>query len=149
MSVNNNGRIDRLICVAWFICCLIAMCVATVLIVSLYPFTPIQYGATDLWYNTVRAGESITYTAHFKKYTRSVGTMTRYLISLNGGATVTLFPGGLADAKPTDTSKTVVVEIPPITKPGKYKIRWVVVYTYYGIRQVSVPCETPEFTVIR
>ena len=148
-GTNGNGKKQKFILnIAIGIFVILALCVGSVAVVSLYPFTPVVFHEVTLKQDIVTAGQYITYTANFTKYTSKVGTMTRYLVSLNGDATITLNPSGLADAKVADTHKTVIVEIPCIVKPGNYKIRWVVMYEYFGIRQVSVWFETPVFKVI-
>lgn len=149
MQNNGNGKKQKLILnIAIGIFVVLVLCVGSILAVALYPFTPVVFREVVLKQDVVTAGQYITYTANFTKYTNKVGTMTRYLVSLNGDATITLNPSGLADAKMSATCKTVVVEIPCIVKPGRYKIRWVVVYDYFGIRQVSASHETPEFRVV-
>jgi hypothetical protein len=148
MAANGNGRMDTLTRVAVAIFVLLALIVGATTFVIFYPFHPVVYSKTVLEQGIVKAGSYVTYTAYFKKNVTTIGTMTRYLVSLNGEATITLDPPGLADAKFTDTTKTVIVYIPSFVKPGLKKIRWVVVYPYYGIRQVSVSHETPVFTVI-
>jgi hypothetical protein len=147
--LNGNGRIKRVLLLTYITFCFLVVCMGTIVTVSLYPFEPIKYSKIDLLYSTVKAGGYVWYTANFCKSVNQVGTMTRYLVSMNGGATITLNPGGLADAKITDKSKTVMVEIPDDIKPGKYKIKWVVVYSYFGIRQIPVWAETPEFMVVK
>ena len=149
MVTGGNGRMKNLIRIAVVTLSLIFIAMATVLFVVFYPFTPIKYFETALKQNAVMAGGQIEYTSFFEKYVNTVGTVTTFLVSMDGKATIVLTSSGLADAKPDDTFKVVQVDIPENTKPGKYKIRWVVVYDYYGIRQVRVRCETPEFTVIK
>jgi hypothetical protein len=149
MGTNGNGNLQKLvlkIAIATFV--VLTVCMIGVTTIALYPFEPVKYSQTILHNSTVTAGQYITYTAKFCKSTNKIGTMTRYLVSLNGDATITLSPSGLADAKITDISKTVTVQIPELVKPGRYKVRWVVVYTYFGIREVSISWETPEFRIV-
>jgi uncharacterized protein (DUF58 family) len=145
--INGDKKFILLIRIGISIVILLSFLTGGVIAVSVWTFAPVVYSNIELKQHSVVAGTSITYTAHFKKNTRRVGTMTRYLVSLNGDATITLTPAGLADAKIEDTSKTVTVQIPEYIQFGKYKIRWVVVYDYFGIRQVSVWCETPPFMI--
>jgi hypothetical protein len=148
-SVNGNGKMRLLLRISWVTFVSLVLCVGFVLTILFYPFVPITYSKVVLCQDEVIAGRFITYTAHFNKYTDRVGAMTRYLVSRNGEATITLTPYGLADAKIGDTVKTVTVQIPDQVKHGKYYIRWIVVYDYFGIRFVKVGAETPDFLVTK
>ena len=150
MVTGGNGRMIMLIRLTTATLVTLAILVGSIFILSVYPFHPIVYGQIVLNQNTVQVGKYMSYTANFVKNTYTVGTMTRYLISTKDKrATITLGPGGLADAQVTDKSKTVSVEIPEFVAEGEYFIRWVVVYPYFGIRQISATCETPPFMVTK
>ncbi len=146
---SRNGRMDLLTWVGVAIVFLLACSIISVTVVLFYPFHPLTYYPTTMEKTTVKAGDLISYTAHFSKTTDKVGSMTRYLVFMNGDATVVLTPYGLADARSTDSHKTVTVQIPHATPPRRCKIRWVVIYDYFGIRQVAVWGETPIFEVTK
>ena len=114
-----------------------------------HPLKPIVYHNAVLDNNVVLAGNRVSFTVYFDKYTTKVGTMTRYLVAKNGNkaATITLTTG-LADAKINSKLKNVILDIPLTTSPGHYAVRWAVVYKYYW-RDIIIWYETPEFTVIK
>ena len=114
--------------------------------VLFYPYKPVVYYDVEMTQKTVIAGESLSYIVHFKKKTDRIGTMTRFLDCKNQSSIV-LGPYGLADSKKTDTSKPVRVEIPIGTKSDICKVRWIVEFNYFGIRNVWERYETPEFEV--
>jgi hypothetical protein len=118
-----------------------------IVIIYWYPFTPIVYEKAVLKQNQVKTGDVLTYTAHFKKYANRVGTMQRWLVC-EKQATQSL-DYGLADASVDDTFKTVTVEIPKTTLPGKCKVKWTVGYDYYGLRTIPTRFETPQFEVVK
>jgi hypothetical protein len=125
---------------------LVISLVALIWVIS-WPFQPIEYRPTTMSTDRVRVGEVVEVTAHFVKHTNKVGTMTRYLVSVNNQETIITLGTSLASANRSDTSKTVQIEIPDYVHPGKYKIWWIVGYDYFGLRTVYVRGETPEFTV--
>ena len=144
---NGNGKIKFLIKLASISLFLLIVSYFTFLIISFYPFKTIIYHSVELKHNIVKAGDHITYTSFFTKYTDKVGVMTRYLISTTGDSITVITPYVLVDARDSDISKTVTVTLPQNTTPGTYYIRWVVSYDF-GIRQITARGETPEFKVI-
>jgi hypothetical protein len=144
----NNGikyKIAYKVSIATFLT--ISLLLASVLWAQFWPFTPVEFEKVVLEYDTVKADDVIVYTSYFKKHVNRVGNMTRYLISQNGESVITLSTS-LVLSKTTDRQKVVVVWIPSWVKPGKYKIKWVVTYDYFGIRMVEASAETPIFTVV-
>lgn len=60
---------------------------------------------------------------------------------------------GIGQATPSgqrksDRQKPIAIEIPKWVEPGKYFIRSVVTYEYFGIRKVEVEYNTPFFEVV-
>lgn len=122
--------------------------IAFLSIVYFYPFEPIVFHRAILVEDRVKAGSAIEIVSCFDKFTDKPGMMTRYLVAANdGGQIITLTGPLLATAKAGDSFKVVRIEIPDYIVSGKYYIRWVVGYDYFGLRTVYVTSETPIFSV--
>jgi hypothetical protein len=119
------------------------------LVVFIYPFEPITFHEAILITPSVKAGYAIEIISCFDKYTDKPGTMTRFLVAAddNGGQIITLSGPIMATAKKGDSFKVVRIDIPSYVPSGRYFIRWMVAYNYFGLRTVFVESETPVFTV--
>ena len=117
-----------------------------ILFILFYPFDPITFGKIELEEMHAHPGGTITYKANFVKHTNKVGTIQRFLVCRNQ-ATQTIEPQSLADATSEDTSKRRKAPIPANTIPDICRIKAVVTYPYFGVREIKTGFETPEFSV--
>jgi hypothetical protein len=142
----NHVRLFRSI---WFLIVL-AFCLAMVpMIISFYPFHPVDFLGTEFMPIEVKAGEIVKYKMLVEKHTTLTPTITRFLVSTDDTANQiqigTTTPGS---QRITDKHKWITVEIPRWVEPGRYFIRSVASYEYFGFRKVEVDYNTPCFNVI-
>jgi hypothetical protein len=141
--------------ITWGVYGAIILSMLLVLGVLFYPFCPVSYTGVTLYSQTVRPGDAFKYRVDLEKHSNKVGTISRYLVFVNdkgvqnGDATMPLGQPGPADARSDQKHKYITVEIPRVCPEGFVKIRSVVKFEYFGIRDVIITFDTPIFQVIK
>lgn len=145
---SGTGRINHVMLfrLAYTVFIFLVVAVLFVFWIIWWPFNPITFGEIKLDDVHGHPGGTVTYVANFTKHTDTVGVIQRFLVCRNQ-ATQTIEAPSLADACKDDTSKRRKALIPLNTIPDTCKIKAVITYPYYGIRDIKRGFETPWFTV--
>jgi hypothetical protein len=149
MVTGGNGRMKIVLRLATATFMILFLMMSFAVIVTFYPFEPVVFTSMTLDKEKVSPRGVITYTTKFIKHTDKDGEASRFLMNAENSAFYPLGPITLADSPQGPGEKVVANEIYDYVIPGRYRIKLVVKYDYFGIRTVRVKAETPCFTVTK